>query len=248
MRCGGGDTLARAATIRSMAIIREPLTKHDVAGQHRLAEDRRATRRPSRRRSRGCGPCPPPAPRRQRAARIGRRRPSMSAPPVSTICLPNCQCSSQRLLAQLAHVAADDDAASGGVELAEQLQRRLHRRGIRVVAIVDDRRAPRLDHFAPHRHGLIFGQGVGHRLQTRSPTAGRPPRRPAPQSRGGVPRPAGRNEPRLRPRFRRRGICPIFVRRARDRSPGTDAEAQPAAHAADVHRPQIALAAGRRSR
>ena len=46
-----------------------------------------------------------------------------------------------RMIAQFTHVAADDDATPGRVELGEQLQCRLHGRGIRVVGVVDDGRA-----------------------------------------------------------------------------------------------------------
>ncbi len=54
------------------------------------------------------------------------------------------------------------------VEVVEQFQGRPHRRGVRIVGVVDDRRAADLDDFAAHRHGLVVGQRRGDFLQVKA--------------------------------------------------------------------------------
>ena len=91
--------------------------------------------------------------------------------------------------------------------------------------------APRdLDDFAAHRHGLVIGQGRGHlgQLQSQQPAH----RHGRDCSGHMVASPHRQAETQLS------GTIATVVGPA-----GDDAETQPAAHAADVHRPQVALAA-----
>ena len=78
---------------------------------------------------------------------------------------PICQCKAIACGPNSAMSPQIDDAAAGGVEVAQQLQCRPHGRGIRIVGVVDDRRAADFGHFAAHRHGLVVGQGRGDLFQ-----------------------------------------------------------------------------------
>ncbi len=172
--------------------------QHHVAGQNRLAQvrqgllDARAGDRPGTRHPRGpgaAGHVPGDTGRRRSATRPARCRRSA---------LPNSQCK-----------AADSSPSSpmsplttmrrpGASNSREQFQRRPHRRGVRVVGVVDDRGAANLLHLATHGHGAELVQSAGHRRPDRGPSSGPRPPPPAPPSRGGVPTPARRtgNRPR----------------------------------------------------